>query len=139
MNLFKGRNFLLIIIPTIIIAVSGLLLAILKYNYFSGILSIEVYLGFVAVLFVLIGLFFGNKIEGKKEKTPKINSDLLSTREKQVLSLMAIGRSNKQIADELHLSLSTIKTHTYNMFSKLNVKNRSEAVYMARKSGILTS
>jgi len=63
----------------------------------------------------------------------------LSERELEVLQLIAEGLSNQEIATRLFLSLHTIKTHTRNIYSKLNAHNRTEAVARARTVGILAS
>ena len=61
----------------------------------------------------------------------------LSTREMEVLSLIADGRSNQEIAEELFLALNTVKRHTYNIFAKLEVKKRAHAVIKARRLGLI--
>ena len=48
----------------------------------------------------------------------------LRTREKELVELIYNGKSNKEIADILFLSESTVKTHIYNIFRKMDVKNR---------------
>ncbi|MFC1975770.1 LuxR C-terminal-related transcriptional regulator [Chloroflexota bacterium] len=63
----------------------------------------------------------------------------LSERELEVLQLIAKGLSNQEIATKLFLSLHTVKTHTRNIYSKLNAHNRTEAVARARSVGILAS
>lgn len=62
----------------------------------------------------------------------------LSKREEEVLALLAEGLSNQGIATKLYLSLRTIKFHTGNIYNKLGVKSRSEAVSRARKLGLLS-
>jgi DNA-binding CsgD family transcriptional regulator len=57
----------------------------------------------------------------------------LSPRELEVLQLMAEGLSNQEIATRLFVSLNTIKTHTGNIFVKLDVRRRTQAVEQARK------
>jgi two-component system, NarL family, response regulator LiaR len=57
----------------------------------------------------------------------------LSKRELEVLELMAKGHSNEEIAKELFLSVPTIKTHGTNLFEKLDVKRRTQAVEKAKK------
>jgi LuxR family maltose regulon positive regulatory protein len=57
--------------------------------------------------------------------------EFLSTRELDVLRLMVSGYSNPEIARELVVSVGTIKTHTSHIYSKLNVRNRAEAVKRA--------
>ena len=61
----------------------------------------------------------------------------ISPREKQVLKLLAEGKSNKQIADEIFLSIETVKTHIKNIFQKLEVKSRMEAVIVGRRRKLI--
>jgi len=61
----------------------------------------------------------------------------LSERELEVLRLIAAGLSNEEIAQRLVLSLPTIKWHTSNIYGKLGVKNRMQAVATARTLGVL--
>lgn len=61
----------------------------------------------------------------------------LSSRELEVLQLMAQGLSNQEIADQLFLSLPTVKTHTSNLFFKLDVKRRTQAIEKARQLKII--
>ena len=61
----------------------------------------------------------------------------LSERELEVLHLIAMGRTNKEIAQQLIVSLGTVKAHTASIFRKLDVANRTEAVAQARQLGIL--
>ncbi len=63
---------------------------------------------------------------------------ILSNRELELLRLIAAGHSNKQIAGELFISVGTVKRHTANIFDKLDVKNRTEAVARARELNILS-
>jgi LuxR family maltose regulon positive regulatory protein len=62
---------------------------------------------------------------------------ILSERELEVLQLIAAGCSNKEIADELVIAIGTAKRHTANIFDKLDVRNRTEAVAQARQLGLL--
>ncbi len=61
----------------------------------------------------------------------------LSARELQVLECVASGRSNTEIAGELYVSETTVKSHLAHIFSKLNVSSRTAAVSEARQRGIL--
>ncbi len=64
-------------------------------------------------------------------------NSLLTQRELEILTLIANGFSNKDIAKKLIRSLGTIKVHTSNIYSKLGTKNRTEAVARARELGLL--
>lgn len=68
-------------------------------------------------------------------KAPAV--DTLSEREVEVLNLMAKGVSNKDIADQLSITQSTVKTHITSIFQKLDVTTRTEAVTTALKRGII--
>jgi LuxR family maltose regulon positive regulatory protein len=63
---------------------------------------------------------------------------LLSARELEVLSLIAAGKSNEEIAGQLYLALNTVKRHASNIYSKLGVKKRTEAVAKARQLGLIS-
>ena len=78
------------------------------------------------------------------EQDPPINRNMkqntidpLSEREMDVLPLLATHLSGPEIADQLHISINTLKTHTRNIYSKLNVNGRSDAVVKARELGLL--
>jgi LuxR family maltose regulon positive regulatory protein len=64
-------------------------------------------------------------------------SETLSEREFEVLRLLDAGLSNKQIMEDLFLSLSTVKTHIRNLYSKLEVHSRTEAIKKAREIDLL--
>jgi len=75
---------------------------------------------------------------GKAEAVEEPAADLLSDREITVLKLAAGGLSNNAIAQELHLSVSTIESHLRTIFSKLGVGSRTEAVVEAMKRNWLS-
>ena len=62
----------------------------------------------------------------------------LSERELEVLQLIAEGLTNQEVATRLYLSLHTVKVHARNIFTKLAVKNRAQAVARGRALGILS-
>jgi DNA-binding NarL/FixJ family response regulator len=68
-------------------------------------------------------------------RTP--SGEELSERELEVLCLMAKGSANKEISVELNIAQSTVKTHITNIFQKLSVSDRTEAVTQAIKKGII--
>jgi len=65
------------------------------------------------------------------------SSNELTPRELDILREIARGKSNKEIAEELYLSESTVKSHISHIFQKLNIKTRAEAVLYAVKNGII--
>ncbi|MEZ4933298.1 MAG: LuxR C-terminal-related transcriptional regulator [Saprospiraceae bacterium] len=143
------------------ILIYGLLLAFLtgllqfiEYRYWVRDLSIEFYVGAVAVLFTAIGIWVGLKLTKgkpiffKEVDTTPLTKEFdvdgilekynISKREHEVLILIAKGLSNKEIASTLFLSTNTIKTHSSNLFAKLDVKRRTQAVQKALELGLLT-
>jgi DNA-binding NarL/FixJ family response regulator len=80
----------------------------------------------------VIGL--GGEVFGE---APPRTQEQLTEREREVLALVATGATNREIADELHLSHHTVKDYTRNVFRKLEVRNRAEAVQRAQRLGLL--
>ena len=82
---------------------------------------------------------------GKKRIPPEIAAELaehaadddLTTREVEVLRLIAGGNANKQIADQLSIGEATVKTHVTNILSKLGASDRAHAVTIGLKRGII--
>jgi LuxR family maltose regulon positive regulatory protein len=72
-----------------------------------------------------------------KEKTKRELIEPLSERELEVLQLIAEGLSNSEIARRLYISVSTVKGHTTNIYAKLGVSKRTQAVAQARNLGVL--
>jgi len=62
---------------------------------------------------------------------------LLSTREREILGLIAAGKTNPQIAAQLIIGAGTVKTHTLNVYRKLEVANRTQAIVRAQELGLL--
>ncbi|RFM21536.1 DNA-binding response regulator [Clostridium botulinum] len=63
----------------------------------------------------------------------KVKGELLTEREKEVMEILFEGASNKQIGKRLNISLATVKTHMINIYSKLQVSNRVQAVEKYKK------
>lgn len=110
--------------------------------------AFEIYVGAVAVLFTAVGIWLGLKLTrpkqvvitrvAEKKKPFRLNESALeerniTKRELEVLQLIAQGLSNQEIADRLFLSLSTVKSHSNNLFDKLGVQRRTQAVDQGRK------
>ena len=79
-------------------------------------------------------VLLGKKVEISKE--PASQNDL-TQRELDVLKYIAQGMSNKQIAQELTVSITTIRTHVSNIMQKLNLENRTQAALYALKNGLI--
>lgn len=75
--------------------------------------------------------------KGKAAKAQGKLVEPLSDREMEVLRLVAAGRSNREIGEELCLAIGTVKKHVYNIYGKLNAKRRTEAVTRARELGLI--
>ncbi len=127
----------------------ALLMGVLKfaeYRFFVHDLSLELYLGLVAVLFVGLGVWVGRRLTRVKviEPSTEITRDEaklkklgITKREYEVLGLIAQGLSNKEIADKLFVSNSTVKTHTSNLFLKLDASRRTQALQRAKELQII--
>ena len=126
----------------------------IEYSFFIRDISLEVYLGLVGIICLVLGVWMGKRFRDQKEDEGpqpsllnKVQSPLpynaqntfnLSPREFEVLVKIAEGHSYQEIADQLHVSLSTIKTHAANLFSKMDVQRRTQAVMVAQQKGILS-
>jgi NarL family two-component system response regulator LiaR len=113
--------------------------------------SIEIYAGSLALIFTALGIWLATKLIKPKtvvvEKTVLQNDFTLneieldrlriSNRELEVLQLMARGLSNQEIAEKLFVSLNTIKTHSSNLFLKLEVERRTQAIEKAKRLSLI--
>lgn len=114
-----------------------------KYAYWSGDISIEIIIAIIAVIFFFIGNYINKKSLRKKENVdPAINlkkvEELgISQREYEVLVEISRGLSNREIAESLFVSESTIKTHVSNLLVKLDAKRRTQAIQRAKDLQIL--
>lgn len=114
--------------------------------------AFEIYAAGIAILFTSLGIWLAQKLSKPKIVEKEIYivspSDFvlneqefiklgLSARELEVLQLMAIGKSNQEIADQLFLSLNTIKTHSRRLFEKMEVKRRTQAIELGKKLSLI--
>jgi DNA-binding NarL/FixJ family response regulator len=118
--------------------------------------SFEIYAGAIALIFTALGIWLALKLAKPKVETKIIEKEVfinntsefsfneqaflslgLSKRELSVLQLMADGYSNQEIADQLFVSLNTIKTHISRLFEKMEVKRRTQAVELAKKLSLI--
>jgi two-component system, NarL family, response regulator NreC len=82
-------------------------------------------------------LLVGDYIRRLRTRGLTDSFDLLTDREKGVLQLLAEGRSNKEVATQLNVGLSTIETHRANLMQKLNLHSTAEIVLYALRKGII--
>jgi DNA-binding NarL/FixJ family response regulator len=82
----------------------------------------------------LISEFTRQRLKTSQER---ISTELLTAREREVLGLMARGRSNSEIAQDLYLSENTVKSHVTHVLDKLNLRDRIHAVIFAYENGII--
>src|SRR3954470_16445706 len=150
------KNILLRNKATILYSISlACLLFLLKWLELRFIIfdhSFEVYIGFIAIIFTGLGIWLALKLSKPKiervivekevyvfrNENAGLNTSLiskleLSKRELEILGLMAQGHSNEEIAAKLFVSLSTVKTHNQNLFAKLDVKRRTQAIEKAKR------
>ena len=118
--------------------------------------SFEIYIGLIAVIFTALGIWLALKLSKPKIETVVVEKEVyvnrnekfvldtslvsqleLSKRELEILSLLAQGHSNQEIATKLFVSLSTVKTHIQNLFEKLDVKRRIQAVEKAKRLNLI--
>lgn len=140
----------------IMMAILMLLLRWFEFRFLILEHQIEIYIGLIAAFFLLFGIWVANKITNPKEKTIIVEKEVrilssedfvlnenelqlrkISKRELEVLSLMAEGLSNNEIAERLFVSLNTVKTHSAKLFEKLEVKRRTQAIETAKKLQLL--
>lgn len=94
--------------------------------------------GFVTdLLFRLTGKETAEDLEEEHPASQGAAYELLTQRELEVLKLAAGGRSNQEIALELHLSINTVKRHLNNIFMKLGASTRTQAIALAHQQGLL--
>ena len=73
--------------------------------------------------------------DGRRSSNPLVEP--LSQRELEILKLIALGLSNREIGERLFLALDTIKGHNRKIFDKLQVQSRTEAIARARELGLM--
>ena len=128
-----------------ILAVAALALQWLQYRYLARAYPAEIYVGLIAVGFMALGVWVGAKLFRRStfaapgfDGNPQVVASLgISGRELEVLTLIAAGQSNKEIAGKLSVSPHTAKTHISRLFGKLDVSRRTQAIQRARELGMI--
>ncbi len=128
-----------------------LLFQIARFSRFQSGWSTELWIAAFSIIFLFIGIFLSKKLQKEKivekkvfvqkeeftvnkEKLEQLN---ISKREYEVLQLICKGMSNQQIAEALFVSENTVKKHVSNLFLKLNVERRTEAIRKARELSLV--
>lgn len=162
-NIFS-RNKLVILYG---VSLAGILLLLkwLEFRFIIIDHSFEVYIGAIALIFTGLGIWLAIKLTKPRTETIIVEKEVfitrpageyipkagegaipdenvmsklgISKREWEVLALMSEGLSNQEIADRLFVSLNTIKTHSSNIFEKLEVKRRTQAIEKGKRLGLL--
>jgi two-component system, NarL family, response regulator LiaR len=144
--------------------VGGLLIATLQYTEYRFVIiehSVELYGALVAVLFATFGIWLGLRITRRREtirETVVVKEVLvpaeapaepftpssaqqqslgITARELEILTLIARGFSNREIATQLFVSENTVKTHCARVFDKLGAARRTQAVQRGKELGLL--
>jgi two-component system, NarL family, response regulator LiaR len=132
------------------------LLKLLEAHFIVFNYRLDFFIGSIAIVFTVLGIWLALKLVKPKVETRIIEKEVyidnrplkeinqkeieelgISKRELEVLNLMAAGLSNEEIAGKLFVSLNTIKTHSSNIFLKLDVKRRTQAVEKAKRLNII--
>ncbi|MBL0136027.1 MAG: DNA-binding response regulator [Chitinophagaceae bacterium] len=157
MSSFFSKNKLILLYGASL-AVIMLLLKWLEWRFLIIDHSFEVYIGAIALIFTVLGIWLARKLTKPKTETIIIEKEVyitksagnfspddktlqkfgISKREWEVLELISEGLSNQEIADKLFVSLNTIKTHSSNLFLKLDVKRRTQAIEKGKRVGLLS-
>jgi len=126
-----------------------LALKLIEYRWLVVEHSLEIYGGLVAAIFAAVGIWLGLKLTRNTEtvvvreiEVPapvtferdegKVESLGLTPRELEILALIAEGLSNREIAERVHVSENTVKTHSSRVFDKLGARRRTQAVQLGK-------
>ncbi len=128
----------IIILYGLAIAIAAIALDWLEYKYALRIFSTEIYIALIALGFTALGIWAGFHLTRKVHSDTFTRNDAalkslgVTDREFQVLELLVVGYSNKEVARNLGISPNTIKTHIANLFEKLEVERRTQAIHKAK-------
>ena len=139
--------------------VGGILIAVLRYTEYEFVViqnSFEIYAAIVAIIFVAFGIWLGIKLTKPRERIilrevlvptepaanftlnqPQLDALNITPRELEILTLIAQGLSNREIANRLFVSENTVKTHCSRAFDKLGARRRTQAVQLGKQLGLL--
>jgi DNA-binding CsgD family transcriptional regulator len=128
-----------IIVWALVLAAGAFALQWLEYQYVARVFSRDVYVTLIGTAFAAGGVWVGWKLTSRARPGPFARNAAaqaslgLTGQEMKVLERLASGQSNKEIARTLGLSPNTVKTHMANLFAKLEVGRRTQAISKARE------
>ncbi|MDB5468631.1 MAG: helix-turn-helix transcriptional regulator [Caulobacter sp.] len=126
-----------------VLGTGALALQWLDYNRLARTHSTDFYIVLTAIGFLVLGVWVGTRLFGGPrpaafDGNPRAQAALgISVRELAVLKELAAGHSNKEIAQRLHVSPNTVKTHVARLFEKLEARRRTDAIARARELGLV--
>lgn len=146
---FKTRH---ITLYALLMAVLVFALKWLEWKFMLLQNAIDIYVGIIALCFTVLGVWVAGQLAKPKIKTVVVEREIylphpdelkineaelkklnLSNREYEVLQMLTKGYSNAEIGGKLFLSVSTVKTHVSNLFVKMDVKSRVQAIEKAKR------
>ena len=132
-----------ILLWALVLAVGAFALQWLEQQFLIGVFAWRTYAGLIGLAFAAGGVWVGWRIAARARPETFHRNDAaltslgLTGQEVKVLERLAAGRSNKEIARELGLSPNTVKTHVANLYGKLEVSRRTQAVGKARELALI--
>ncbi|MEO9871204.1 LuxR C-terminal-related transcriptional regulator [Ekhidna sp.] len=132
-DIIKKNRVLAIL--TILVVLGVLIFNIFHYSSSFGIVEINNINSLFLVPFITLVCWLGMTLgtNKKNEDFEIAYHNQISEREKQVIELVSLGKRNQQIADELFVDISTVKTHINNIYKKTGIKNRRELGFLSNK------
>ncbi|MEO1305493.1 MAG: response regulator transcription factor [Pseudomonadota bacterium] len=127
-----------VLIYASILTIAAFVLEWVEFQYMARVYTIEIYMVLIGVGFTLLGLWLGRVLTPQASpqafslNAAALESLGITKREYAVLQHLADGQSNKDIAQTLHISPNTVKTHVSKLYEKLEVSQRLQAVQKAR-------
>lgn len=150
MTLF--RDFKHIFLYGLVLAILVFALKWLQWKFLIADNAFDIYIGIISIFFTVFGVWIATQLVKPKIKTVIIEKEIaetyslnetelkklnLSSREYEVLQLLSKGNSNADLARKMYLSLSTVKTHVSNLYVKMDVKSRTQAIEKAKRLKII--
>ena len=137
------RDWKRLLIYGAVLGAGTLALQWMDYDRLARAHSTDFYIMLTACGFLALGVWVGARVLGGPKPAafdgnPRAQAALgISAREMAVLRELAAGHSNKEIADRLHVSPNTVKTHVARLFEKLQARRRTDAIARARELGLV--